>query len=1661
MKKKSPLHPTAGEAAALGSGPAEAEPPAVVVGIGAATGTLKSLHKLLAGIPSGLHAAFVLIHHPASAKRNPVQLLKGQTAMEVVEAADGMAVLAGRIYVMPPERFLSIVQNRLILTAPVHCDGLLMPIDHFFCALAADRRKRCAGILLSGDGSDGTLGLSEIRAAGGRTLREGSRSGAYSGMLSSASNAGEAGMVLPAEAMAEAVIAIIGQMIEADRRAPAVSPETEAGMQSILDTLHARVGHDFSCYKLSTLIRRIHRRMALGGITSMDGYARHLPDHPDEVALLQKDLLIGVTDFFRQPQAWETLERKVIAPLMENAAPGLEVRVWVPGCSSAKEVYSLAMLLTEQAERTGSKAGFQIFATDANPTALAEARKGSYAAADIGENVSAERLNRFFSERDGYYQVIKSIRERIVFATQNITADPPFSRMDLIICRNLLIYLDQQVQRKIIILFHYALRDGGFLFLGNAETIGDREDLFEPVSKKWRIYRRIGVGHRVSVEIPARPAGELRSTPLKSPAAMTPRLSLTSIAKQVLLDRFAPACVIIDRKLQVLYAHGMIENYLTIPGGELTTRVVDMAREGLRARLRGAIGKCIETGRVVSFIAHTRRGAKSVPVKASVSPLRHLRDADGLLLITFEDQRFPAAKSGSQPAGEDAHQLANELKITREELQSTIDQLEGSNDQLKASNEEVMAANEELQSANEEMETSKEELQSLNEELNTINLRLQEKVDELESTNNDVVNLLSSASIATVFLDKQLRVKRFTPAVDRLMGLIASDTGRPISDVLLRFTDEALLEDAHHVLADLTPRSREVRADDGRWYIRRIMPYRTQDDRIEGVVVTFVDVADLKQVEEALREAHKRAEWLARFPDESPAPVIRASAEGTILYCNPAAMCNREWACNVGDPIPDPVRPLVASAMASGEELSREIQLGRSFYAVTLAPFPADAYVNIYGRDITKRRHAEEEIRRSEERLNRAQEIAHLGSWELDLIENRLIWSDEVYRIFGLQPQEFAATYQAFIECVHPDDREAVNEAYSASLRENRDTYEIEHRVIRRHTGEIRFVHERCHHFRDKEGMIIRSGGMVHDITDRKRAEQALRQSEQRVRRKLQSILSPEGEIGELELADLIDVPVIQSLMDNFHALAPIPMSMIDLEGNVLVGVGWSDICVHFHRVHPETRRHCRESDTMLSSGILPGEPRLYKCRNNMWDIAAPIMVGKKHVGNVFSGQFFFTDEPLDYECFRSQARQYGFDEEAYLAALERVPRLTRQDVKTGMAFFMQLAGLISQLSYSNIKLARSLSERDALMDSLRESEERLQLFIEHAPAALAMFDREMRYLSMSSRWRRDYGLGDRALIGISPYDIFPEISAEWREAHGRGLAGEVLRAEADRFKRADGSVQWVQWEIRPWYDAAGSVGGIVIFSEDITERKQAEQMLENRSKQLEAANKELESFSYSVSHDLRAPLRAIDGFSRMILRKGGDKLDEEARRRFDAIRDNAQMMGQLIDDLLAFSRIGRTEPSRVMLDMDLLIRNVWKELTTTSPGKHPTLKMTKIPPCKGDRALIKQVFINILSNAVKFTRPREEALIEAGGYAQGSECVYYIRDNGVGFDMQYHDKLFGVFQRLHTSDEFEGTGVGLAIVQRVIHRHGGRVWAESRMNEGTTFYVTLPMEGV
>jgi PAS domain S-box-containing protein len=962
----------------------DAEEPVIVIGVGASAGGLNSIKRLFAGLQAKRGLAVVLVQHlPASHDNITVDLLKNHSALTVVHAVHDTQIQADHVYVLPSGKHLSIVDGRLRFEELEQCKGLRLPIDHFFCALAAWRRSSAVGILLSGIGSDGTMGLSEIKAEGGRTIVEDPGTADFPGMPQSAIAAGLADVVVPAEKMPDVLLAYAAEVAAESSS----DGELPVPFSAILNILLIRTGHDFRCYKKNTLIRRIRRRMAINHLDQPVDYVKFMETQNDEVNLLHKDLLIGVTDFFRQPEAWHVLEEKVIPQIIADvsntaeaaSAVGnnvekppmtndreLSIRVWVPGCATGKEAYSVAMLLAECVESSGKNIGIQVFATDADEQSLEIARSGLYSEDEMGSNIDKKRLDKFFIHKKGQYQIVKPIREMVVFAPQNLTSDPPFSKLNLITCRNLLIYLGREVQQQVMSVFHFSLRDGGFLFLGNAETVGGHDDLFEAVSKKWRIYRRIGAGRPYRLELPfAALAGGTAARRISQPSTTRPN-SLTFVAQRLLAERFAPASVIIDRKQQILYTHGTAEQYLAIPQGENTSNIIEMAREGMRTRLAAAIRSTIETNCTTGITARVARSTGSVPIKVTITPLRQPREMDGLLLVSFEDHKRIPEQSGTveeniADAEHGIRQLEDELKITREELQSTIEQLESSNEELKSSNEEVMASNEELQSANEELETSKEELQSLNEELNTVNNRLEEKVGELETTNNDIVNLLSSTNIATVFLDKDFKVRRFTPAITRLLSLIPSDIGRPIADITRKFTDDALLTVARRVLADLTSASNEIRTDGGQWYLRLIAPYRTHDDRIEGVVITFIDVDELKQTQESLTH-------VASFPLLNPQPIVEADVEGKVCFVNPAAkrLFPDIQQRGADHPYLMDWKAVVAISREGDTTLTRrEITLDERWYEQWLQYVSETQRVRIYGRDITGRKRAEEALQAS------------------------------------------------------------------------------------------------------------------------------------------------------------------------------------------------------------------------------------------------------------------------------------------------------------------------------------------------------------------------------------------------------------------------------------------------------------------------------------------------------------------------------------------------------------------------------------------------------------------------------------------------------------------------------------------------------------------------
>jgi two-component system, chemotaxis family, CheB/CheR fusion protein len=830
-----------------------------IVGIGCSAGGLEALEKFLTHVPPDSGMAIVIVQHLAPDHDSSLpQLLQRLTPMTVVEVTDGMAVQSGHVYVIPPNHDLSLLHGKLHLLDPAAPRGLRLPIDFFFRSLAEDQRDKSIAVILSGMGSDGVFGLRAVKEKGGLTLVQDPATAEADSMPRSAIEAGVADIVSPPESLAGRITDFYRHPLHEVQQGSSQAAEIISALDRVVILLRDRSGNDFSLYKTNTLYRRIERRMAVHQIDDLDGYVRYLRGNPQEMDLLFKELLIGVTRFFRDPEVWEILRNEAIPSLLARHSDGAALRAWVPACSTGEEAYSLAIIFREVMEelKPGARFTLQIYATDLDKDAVIQARSGCYPD-NIAADVSPKRLARnFLPEDGGGYRIAKGIREMVVFAPQNIISDPPFTKLDLISCRNLLIYFGAQVQKQLLPMFHYALNPDGLLLLGGAETTGNFGHLFSPINNKARLYRRRD--RAPSVEELAFPG----KVPQIAAPAYPPSLGhgeddLGQLTDQLIQQNFSPAAVLVNADGDIIYISGRTGKYLEPAAGKTNMNIHAMAREGLREALLGMIRKALKESHPVhlkGLRVGTDGGTQRVDV--TLQALERPAALRGRVLVVFKDVPPPLARHGTgKPIAAETHrELEQELAQTREALQVTQEEMQTTVEELKSSNEELQSTNEELQSTNEELTTSKEELQSLNEELQTVNAELQSKVDDLTWVRNDMTNLLNSTEIATVFLDNEMRLRRFTTHATRLFKLIPGDVGRPLSDIVSDLDYPQLQDDAHTVLRTLAFKEKEVTTHDACWYRVRIMPYRTQDNIIDGVVVTFIDITEIKKLEAKLRE---------------------------------------------------------------------------------------------------------------------------------------------------------------------------------------------------------------------------------------------------------------------------------------------------------------------------------------------------------------------------------------------------------------------------------------------------------------------------------------------------------------------------------------------------------------------------------------------------------------------------------------------------------------------------------------------------------------------------------------------------------------------------------------------------------------------------------------
>jgi two-component system, chemotaxis family, CheB/CheR fusion protein len=1076
-----------------------------IVALGASAGGLEALQGFFAGMPNDPRFAFVVITHLSPQHESRMaEVLRRATSMPVSEAQDAEPIAPGHVYVIPPNRLMGISDGRLRLEQAAPRPTIPHPIDYFMRALAEDQQERCAGIVLSGADHDGTAGLKEIKAAGGLAVVQEPGTAQFPGMPSSAIEAAVPDAVLPVEKMGQALVDYVEHAPEATALDPTpvtAAPDEDtslpARLPQILALVRERSGRDFRWYRPAMLLRRLRRRMGLKSARDVDSYIALLKESDDELHALVKDFLINVTEFFRQCDAWKALEEQVLPGLVEERlAAGAGVRAWTPGCATGEESYSIAMLLLEQLGERNRAATVNVFASDVDTEALTVARAGSYPEAIIDE-VGPQRLARHFERQGNRYVVRKALRESVVFSPQDLVRDPPFSKLDLIVCRNVLIYLEPAQQSRILEVFHFALNPNGVLFLGKSESLGQQADLFEPVSRTHRIFRRIGTATRLPRPFEGNwngPGGFLTPATRSVSGEELDPAALVRAA----FGGSSAAAILVNSDYRALHFHGETSLFLQ-PSGAVAWDLLSLLREGLRSRVRGALQQAITSVQPVEVDAYVKRDGGFKPVRIRVEQVSDFAKS-GLLVVGFDDTQADAAPPGDEAIAGTA--LEAEVQRLRTELAAAESESEATTAELRVANEEAMSLNEEMQSSNEELQTSKEELQSMNEELASVNSELEDKVDELERALGDVRNFMDSSRVATIFLDRDLRIRRYTREAERLHRVLPSDEGRPLRDIVSNVADPGLLAAAADVLSDLQPREAEVATHEGDWFLRRILPYRARDERIEGVVITYVEIT-------ALRKAAEAARHFATVLHDSNDAVIVHDFTGRILFWNDGAEqaygYTRQAALgmNVGQLEPagagggalalaERVRTAASQGPVMARRLTHDGRLRN--VSITVSALRDDAGVPYAvvttERDITDNLRQESELRFR----SMADDIPMLLRIEDPAGQAQFL--NRAWLAYTGESAAEALLANGWFRYIHPDDLQGYVDGMGEA-RKKRMRYEGDMR-LRRHDGSYRWIRTTAGTRRDDAGHPLGYVSVSVDIEERKRAEQAVTRESER-----------------------------------------------------------------------------------------------------------------------------------------------------------------------------------------------------------------------------------------------------------------------------------------------------------------------------------------------------------------------------------------------------------------------------------------------------------------------------------------------------------------------------------------------------------------------------------
>ena len=1649
-----------------------------IVGIGASAGGLEAFMQLLGALPLDTGMGFVLVQHLDPDHESALtQILSRATSLPVREITNNEPVKPNHVHIIPRDTTLSIAKGILKIQPRKRTPAPHRPIDSFFESLARDQRERAVGVVLSGTATDGTLGLEAIKAEGGITFAQ-DASAKHDSMPRSAVAAGCVDLVLsPAEIAKQlARIAkhpyVAGQPLatpgEEEQAAATTHPDdqtplpsggpgpspTQSGYQKILLLLRNHSGVDFSLYKPTTIRRRITRRLVLNRQDTLADYAGFLRGNVKELEALYSDVLISVTSFFRNPETYDVLARQVLPELLKQRGDG-PLRFWVLGCSTGQEAYSLAIAFVEAAEKAPRMRTLQIFATDLNEALLDKARHGLYPKS-LAEEMTPQRLRRFFVEEEGGYRVSKTLREMVVFARQNLIADPPFSRMDLISCRNMLIYLEPSVQKKAIPLFHYALKPRGFLLLGASESIGGFTELFEPVDKKHKIYFRKSAPAQ-ALQLPFKNQHGEQSLGLRPPVPMQqpagaelPEGSRGEInaqreADRITVTQFAPPGVLVDAELQVLQFRGPTGAFLEPPIGKASFDVLKMAREGLMLPLRSAINqakRANKTARKENVRLH--RNGNTRTVNLEVIPLKNLRER--CFLILFEEAKKESARPEPQPAregrspgGEKSSRIAEletDLSETREYLQSMQEQHEAANEELQAASEEAQSANEELQSVNEELETSKEELESANEELTTVNEEMTNRNLELNRLNNDLVNLQSSANLAIVLLGRDLTIRRFGPQAEKQFGLRVSDVGRPIGHIRHNLvlgdaigTPLDLEAISAEVISNVREQGREVRDKGGRWYSLRVRPYLTLDNQVDGAVMVLVDIDTLKRSERAVRESEAR--YRAMFESTNVGVSETDSETGRLLRVNEqfVRMVGYTAAELAGKTFLELTHPddlpghwegysrLLRGEIAVYETEKRLVRKdGTSVWTHATVNLVADAANRplctvAITLDITERKGAEEALSESHAQLRaHAEELTRFNrvaiGRELRMIElkNEV---DEVCRRHGE-----AARYPVDFKQEAGKQKRGLEEHRSFPVVPRDGLVPLESVLC---TGEL---NRRPHRPPDLETENRALAAMAQALADSPR-----------------TILQTLAEmIREALKAGSAGISLLSKDEKRFHwaAIAGRWMPHIGAStprdfgpcGDVLDGNA-PLLFTHFERRY---------------AYLLPATPLVEEC------LLIPFYVEGRAVGTIWA---ISHDDQLKFDA--EDLRQ--------LESLGRFASAAYQAVELSQVQDSSLAALNLMEDAVHSREAMEMLNAD-----LRTSEKRYRALFESIDEGFCVLEKvegdageppDFRYLEANPAFATQSGV--TGVVGKTIRQIVPDEPEEWC------LTYDTVRRTGVplRFERGLVTLGRVL-ELYAFRVEDETHRRVAVIFKDISERKRWENELRQHGTELSEADRRKNEFLAMLGHELRNPLSALAHGLELLGKVPDDRPRSEELR--GVLVRQTKRIGILLDQLLDIARVisGKVNLSKDPIDLADVVRAAVETVTSLVEIQKHKLTLS-LPPDQsamvlGDGVRLTQVVENLLTNAVKYTN--EGGQIALTLETDKDKARIIVRDSGVGMSAEFLPHVFEVFtQAPRTLDRAKGgLGLGMPLVQRLIEMHDGQVKASSRgLGQGSEFIVTLP----